>query len=270
MAVALVIASGCGGGSSSNVVSVVVSPSNSTVIVTQSLTLTATVSGSTNTNVTWACTYATSFVDSNSKVQTGKSTACNSDSGNIPANSTNTTVVFTAPQNVPDLTKIAGTNCTSTTTVCSLVITITATAAADTKKTGTASLVLDSGISVTLTPATATVPTSSSATQPSQFQFNATLTNDIGTTKGVTWLLTQATPSGTTTYPQLASCSPTCGSNFQGGRNPIHSWDHHHHYWRADHLQRNISYDCSAGRSVLRHLLGSAGRHLSFQGYNYW
>lgn len=212
LAVALVIASGCGGGSSSNVVSVVVSPSNSTVIVTQSLTLTATVSGSTNTNVTWACTYATSFVDSNSKVQTGKSTACNSDSGNIPANSTNTTVVFTAPQNVPDLTKIAGTNCTSTTTVCSLVITITATAAADTKKTGTASLVLDSGISVTLTPATATVPTSSSATQPSQFQFNATLTNDIGTTKGVTWLLTQATPSGTTTYPQLASCSPTCGS----------------------------------------------------------
>jgi DNA-binding beta-propeller fold protein YncE len=30
--------------------------------------------------------------------------------------------------------------------------------------------------------------------------------------KGVTWLVTQATPSGTTNFPDLATCSPTCGS----------------------------------------------------------
>ena len=208
----LIVAAGCGSSSSSNVVKVGVSPASFTVIVTQTLTLTSIVTGTTNTNVTWACTYATSFFDSNGKQQTGTSTACNDQTGNIPANSANTTVVFTAPQSLPDLTKLQGTNCTSTTTTYVLVITITATSAADTKATGTGLLNLDSGISVTLTPTTATVPTSASASAPSQFQFNATLTNDIGTVKGVIWLLTQKTPSGTTNYPDLATCSPTCGS----------------------------------------------------------
>lgn len=208
----LIVAAGCGGSGSSNVVKVAVSPSAFTVIVTQTLTLTSIVTGTTNTNVTWACTYQTSFFDSSGKQQTGNSTACNDQSGNIPANSTNTTVVFTAPQSLPDLTKLQGTNCTSTTTTCTLLITVTATSAADTKQTGTALLNLDSGISVLLTPTTATVPTSSNSSAPSQFQFSATLTNDIGTVKGVTWLLTQGTPSGTTNYPDLATCSPACGS----------------------------------------------------------
>ncbi len=211
---AMAFAAGCGGGSSSsNVVSVLVSPNSSFVIVTQSITLTAIVTGSTNTNVTWACAYATSFVDSSGKKQTGTSTPCSSDTGNIPANSTNTTVVFTAPQVVPDLTKLAGTNCTSVQqTACALIISVTATSVADTKKSNSASLVLDSGISVTLTPTTATIPTSSSSSKLSQFQFSATLTNDIGTTKGVTWLVTQATPTSSINYPQLATCSPTCGT----------------------------------------------------------
>jgi DNA-binding beta-propeller fold protein YncE len=208
----LIAAAGCGSSGSSNVVKVAVSPAAFTVIVTQTLTLTSIVTGTTNTNVTWSCTYATTFFDSNSKAQTGTSTACNNQSGNIPTNSTNTTVVFTAPQSLPDLTKLQGTNCTATTTTCTLVITITATSAADTKATGTALLSLDSGISVVLVPTTATVPTSSNSSTPSQFQFNATLTNDIGTIKGVTWLLTQGTPSGTTNFPDLTSCSPTCGS----------------------------------------------------------
>jgi DNA-binding beta-propeller fold protein YncE len=211
------LAAGCGGGSSSsNVVQVTVSPSSFTVIVTQTLTLTASVTGSTNTNVTWMCTYATTTVDSSGKTSTGTSTPCSAATGTIPANSTNTTVVYTAPQSVPDATKLPGNNCTVATQPCQLVITITATSAADTKKTGTASILLDSGIAVGLTPTTATVPTSSSASKPSNFQFTATITNDTNT-KGVTWLITQATPTSSVPYPKLATCSPTCGTIDQNG-----------------------------------------------------
>jgi DNA-binding beta-propeller fold protein YncE len=213
------LVAGCGGGSSSsNVVTVAVSPSAFTVIVTQTLTLTSIVNGTTNTNVTWACTYITRSFDSTGKETDSTATPCNAQTGNIPSSSANTTVVFTAPQTIPDLTKLPGTNCTGSQQACLLAITITATSAADTKKTGTAALTLDSGISVTLTPTTATVPTSSSSTKPSQFQFTATLTNDIGTKTGVTWLLTQATPSGNLNYPQLATCSPTCGSIDTNGK----------------------------------------------------
>jgi len=88
------------------------------------------------------------------------------------------------------------------------LITLTATAAADTKKTDTTVLIILSGISVALNPATATVPTSA------QFQFSATVTNDIGTIKGVTWLVTQGTIDLTKgiNFPQLPTCSPACGS----------------------------------------------------------
>jgi DNA-binding beta-propeller fold protein YncE len=208
---------GCGGGSkSSNVVTVSVSPSTFSVIVTQTLTLTSIVSGTTNTNVTWTCNYVTTSVDSTGKGTDSKQNPCVDATGNIPANSANATVVYTAPQSVPDSTKLPGTNCTGSQQNCLLKIIITATSAADTKKTGTSTLFLDSGISVTLTPTTATVPTST-ATGQSQFQFSATLTNDIQT-KGVTWLVTQGTPttnsSGgiTVNYPQLPTCSPGCGS----------------------------------------------------------
>src|SRR5262249_44199719 len=54
---------------------------------------------------------------------------------------------------------------------------------------------------------TATVPTSA------DFRFSATLTNDIQN-KGVTWLVSQGTIDLTKgiNYPQLATCSPGCGS----------------------------------------------------------
>jgi len=206
--------SGCGGSSGvGNVVVVSVTPKGTTtapltVIVTQSLTLTASVTGNTNTNVTWSCTYATSTFDSTGKQQTGTATPCSADSGNIPANSTNTTVIFTAPQKIPDPTKIAGTNCTSgTQQTCILEVTVTATSAADTKKTDTSVIQVDSGISVVLSPTTATVPTSSN------FQFSATLTNDLQS-QGVTWLVSQGTIDLTKgiNYPQLTTCSPGCGS----------------------------------------------------------
>ncbi len=204
---------GCGGGSSvGNVVVVSISPKGTTtapltVIVTQSLTLTANVTGSTNTNVTWSCTYATSTFDSTGKQTTGTATPCSADSGNIPANSTNTTVIFTAPQKIPDPTKITGSNCTSgTQQTCILEVTITATSAADTKKTDTSVIQVDSGIFVSLSPVTATVPTSS------PFQFSATLTNDLQSL-GVTWLISQGTIDLTKgiNYPQLTTCDPTCG-----------------------------------------------------------
>jgi DNA-binding beta-propeller fold protein YncE len=86
-----------------------------------------------------------------------------------------------------------------------LQIIITATSVQDTKKTGTATLTLDSGISVTMTPATATVPTGE------QQNFSVSLTNDLQSL-GVTFLLTQGTPTSTVPFPSLTSCSPGCGT----------------------------------------------------------
>jgi len=198
--------SGCGGSSNSNVVSVAVSPPSATVIVSQSLTLTGIVSGSTNTDISgWACTYHTTTADSAGKTSTSKDQPCTAATGNIPANITTPTVTFTAPNQVPDPTKLAGTNCTSASQACLLSIIITATAAADAKKTGTATLNLDSGISVVLTPGTATVPTSE------QQPFSVSLANDLQG-QGVTFLITQGTPTSTLPFPSLATCSPTCGT----------------------------------------------------------
>jgi len=185
---------GCGGSSNTNVVTVTVSPSTAAVIVSQSITLTSTVSGATNLNVTWACTYTTTTVDSSGKSTTASALPCTSDTGNIPANSTNATVTYTAPNKVPDPTKFP-----------QLRIIITATSVENTKKTGTATLTLDSGIAVTLTPATATVPTGE------QQNFTVNLTNDLQS-QGVTFLITQGTPTTTIPFPSLTSCSPTCGT----------------------------------------------------------
>ena len=185
---------GCGGSSNTNVVTVSVLPGSASVIVSQSLTLTATVSGSTDLNVTWMCQFKTTTVDSTGKATTSAAAACTSDTGTIPANSTNTTVIYTAPNKVPDPTKFPN-----------MQIIITATPVADTKKTGTATLTLDSGIAVTLTPGTATVPTGE------QQRFNATLTNDLQN-QGVIFLITQGTASATLPPPSLATCSPGCGT----------------------------------------------------------
>jgi DNA-binding beta-propeller fold protein YncE len=200
----LLVFAGCGGSSNTNVVSVSVSPAAASIIVSQSVTLTAIVSGATNLNVTWACTYTTTTVDSTGKSTTAAEKPCTADTGNI-SSSTDTTATFTAPGTVPDPT-----------TFPLLQVIITATSVEDTKKTGKATLALDSGIAVTLTPTTATVPTSSSTTTPSQFQFTATLTNDTRS-QGVTWLVTQGTPTSTVPFPSLPTCTVSgnasgCGS----------------------------------------------------------
>lgn len=206
-ALTLLMLAGCGGGSHTNVVKVTIVPHNTTVIVSQSITLTAGVTGSTDTTISsWTCQYQTTSFDSTGKSTPGTAADCksvNSAVGSIPDNSTNTTVVYTAPSQIPDAKTIAGTNCTSASQACVLSVLIKATATADAKATDTATLSLDSGIVVSITPTTATVPTSE------QQRFVATLTNDLQQ-KGVTWLVTQDTTS-TINFPAKPSCKPTCG-----------------------------------------------------------
>jgi len=194
---------GCGGGSNANVVTVSVTSSvGSVLILGQSTTLVATVSGATNTSVNWQpCQYTTTTV-SGTTPTTSAATACPSDGslGTITNQEATGTATYTAPAQVPDQTKFPG-----------LQIVITAQSQQDTKKTGAANLILDSGIAIRLNPTTATVPTNEKQT------FTANLTNDLQT-QGVTWSVTQSTPTAATStavavnFPNLPTCSPGCGS----------------------------------------------------------
>src|SRR5258706_10222926 len=114
--------------------------------------------------------------------------------GALSNQQTTGTATYTAPNKIPDKTKYPN-----------LQIVITAQSQQDTTKTGNVKLVLDSGIGVTLTPPTATVPTKELQ------QFNAVLANALQS-QGVSWLVTQSTPTSTITVPNLATCSPNCGT----------------------------------------------------------
>jgi DNA-binding beta-propeller fold protein YncE len=169
-----------------------------TLILGQSTTLTATVTGATNTNVNWVgCTYTTTppatTTTPNPKPATAITCPTDGSLGTLSNEQTTGTATFTAPSILPDPTKFP-----------TLVVIITANAVANTAKTGTISLAIDSGIVVSLTPTTAAVPTKEK--QP----FFAFLTNDLKT-QGVTWFLTQTTPSSTTpTSPNIYAALPTC------------------------------------------------------------
>ncbi len=206
-AICLASLSGCGSSTTANVVVVTLTSSVGNVIILgQSTTITATVTGATNTNVNWPtadqpCQYTTTTTDSSGKSTTSTAKQC----PNIPPDKdgslgslTNTqdtgTATYTAPSTVPNQTTYPG-----------LKLIFTAQSQADTKKTGTLTILLNSGIGVTLTPNTATLPTS----EP--LHFSVALTNDLKT-QGVTWLLTQQVPTSTIPYPQLKTCSPTCGT----------------------------------------------------------
>jgi DNA-binding beta-propeller fold protein YncE len=204
-AVAITIAclwlGGCGSSSGANVVTVTIGSSvGATIILGQSTTLTATVNGATNTMVNWqACQFTTTTV-SGTTTTTSTAATCPTD-GSLGALSNQLatgTATYTAPSKIPDQTKFPG-----------LQIIVTAQSQQDTKKTGNIKLVLDSGIGVGLTPTTATVPTK----EPQQF--TAVLTNDP--TQSVVWLITQSAPTSTITVPNLASCSPGCGSISSSG-----------------------------------------------------
>jgi DNA-binding beta-propeller fold protein YncE len=198
------LAAGCGSSSSANTVLVTVSSSVGTsIILGQSTTLNAAVTGGTtsNTAVNWQpCQYTTTPVGSTTA---SAAVACPTDGsfGTLSNLETTGTATYTAPSKVPDQTKFPG-----------LQIVITAQSQQDTSKTGNIKLILDSGIGLTLTPITATVATSEPQT------FNVVPTNDLQNL-GVTWLLTQSTATSTTAEPNLATCSPTCGSITSTGLN---------------------------------------------------
>jgi DNA-binding beta-propeller fold protein YncE len=195
----VMLLSGCGSKSTANVITVTVTSSAGTVIIVgSSTTLTATVTGATNTKVNWTpgCQYTTTTTDSSGKATTSTPTDCPSDGsfGKLTNQVETGTATYTAPGNLPDQTKYPG-----------LEIVITVQSQQDTKKTGNVKLVLDSGINAALTPSIVTVPT-----KEHQF-FQASLTNDLQT-QGVTFLLTQQSPTTTTPYPKLTTCSPACGT----------------------------------------------------------
>jgi len=200
IAIACLWLGGCGSSNSAtNAVTVTVTSSVGTVIIVgQSTTLTATVIGgtTTNTSVNWQpCQFTTTTV-SGTTTTTSTPAACPTDGtlGVLSNEETTGTATYTAPGKIPDQTKFPG-----------LQIVITAQSQQDTKKTGSVKLILDSGIGVSLTPITATVPTN----EPQQF--SVVLTNDLQS-QGVTWLITQSSPTTTITVPNLATCSPTCGT----------------------------------------------------------
>jgi len=205
-ALASVWLDGCGGGSA-NVVTVTMSQPSASLVVTQVLNLSATVSGATNLNVTWTCTFTTTTTTIAANNTTSSTTSaaapCTADTG-VLTNIQPTTVTYTAPA------KIKTPPPTATTIVSPPTITVTATSVENTKQTATCVITLDSGISVVINPATAAIPTGQ------KFQFVATLTNDP-TPNDVTWQLTQESLSTSTSLAELVTCSPGCGSISSSG-----------------------------------------------------
>src|SRR5216683_3825679 len=193
------LAAGCGSKSAVNTVTVTVTSSVGTsIIVGQSTTLNASVTGGTtsNTSVNWQpCQFTTTTVSGTTPTPSTPA-ACPTDGtlGTLSNQETTGTATYTAPGAIPDQTKFPG-----------LQIVITAQSQQDTKKTGSVKLTLNSGIGLSLTPATATVATN----EPQDFQVSTT--NDQQNL-GVTWLITQSSPTTTITVPNLTTCSPTCGT----------------------------------------------------------
>jgi DNA-binding beta-propeller fold protein YncE len=151
------------GGSSSSGVAITVSPLIASVITNRSLQFTGTVTGSSNTTITWTVTCATGVA----------ANTCGSIDG---------TGFYSAPPTVPTTTS-------NGTTTIAPTVTITATAQADTTKTAKATLTLLTGISINITPTSATVGTGEF------FLFTASVTNpgcnptSNPTCNNVTWSL---------------------------------------------------------------------------------
>jgi DNA-binding beta-propeller fold protein YncE len=154
---------GCGSSSSSAGVSISISPTSASVITNRSQQFAGTVTGSSNTTITWTVTCATGV-------------AANT------CGSIDSTGLYSAPPTIPTITS-------SGTTTISPTVTITATSQADTSKIATATLTLITGISISLTPTNATVGTGEF------FLFSASVNNpgcnltSNPTCQNVTWSL---------------------------------------------------------------------------------
>jgi DNA-binding beta-propeller fold protein YncE len=201
-AAACLWASACGGGNKANQVVVTVSPAGGTLVVTQSITLTAVVTGATDVSSTFDCSFTTTpnatTADPNPKASTPAAcTTANGDVGvlsNIQNTSTtaNSTATYTAPTKFPDPAKYLN-----------LQVIITATSKADTKKSGKSTLTIDSGIRIQMVPTTATLATG----ETKQFlaeNFDGTVISNSDLKWDVTADATATTKSVT--------CTPTCGT----------------------------------------------------------
>ena len=198
-AAACLWASACGGGNKANQVLVTVSPAGGTLVVTQSVTLTAIVTGATDVSSTFDCSFTTTpnatTADPNPKASTPA--ACTADVGvlsNIQNTSTtvNSTATYTAPAVFPDPVKFIN-----------LQVIITATSKADTKKSGKSTLKIDSGIRIQIVPTTATLGTG----ETKQF-FAEDFTGAVIPNADLKWDVT-ADPTATT---KSVTCTPGCGT----------------------------------------------------------
>jgi DNA-binding beta-propeller fold protein YncE len=199
--VACLWVNGCSS-STANQVVVTVTPASGTLVVTQSVTFTAIVTGASNVSSTFDCTYTTTpnpttAVPSPKPSAAASCTSANGDVGvlsNIDNTSTTvaSTATFTAPKTFPDPTKFPN-----------LLITITATSKSSTSKKGTAVINIDSGIRIQIVPATATLATGE-AKQFLAEDFNGVVISN----STLKWDVTAdaiATISSKT-------CTPTCGT----------------------------------------------------------
>jgi DNA-binding beta-propeller fold protein YncE len=171
---------GCGSSSSSTTITLVISPTQASVITNTTSQFASLVNGTTDTAVTWTVTCAT--------VTNATVTNC----GTIDANG-----LYTAPATVPTAT-IAGVVTAEPT------LTITATAHADTTKTATATLTIITGISISITPANAFIGTGE------HFTFTATVSNPgCNTTSNPTCLnVTWSVPTTTTGLGSIDTINP--------------------------------------------------------------
>jgi DNA-binding beta-propeller fold protein YncE len=191
--------------SSSNIITVTVSPSSTVVLAGQVQSFTATVGGSTTLTVQWTCSYSYTPAPTTAvpapKPVTGTCTSGGTINGGTFGTWTTTAsppvLIYTAPalSSFPNPAPI---------------LTFTAAADADHNKKGTAAIALDSGIRVSITPNTATVQVGTNQ----HVQFHASLLN--APPIGLTWLLTQPNTASTTianqtANPLSATCSPNCG-----------------------------------------------------------
>jgi DNA-binding beta-propeller fold protein YncE len=214
--------SSCGGSGANQVVDTV-TPATTTVVAATTQVFTSTVTGTTNLDSTWSCTYVYTPAPTQSNPNPKTTSAANCTSGQTvnggsigtwttTQSTANNTLSYTAPALSKFPNPIP-------------VITFTAAAAANTGKTGTAVLTLDTGIRVAVNPASATAPVGLSPAQ--QIQFTANLAS--GPPVGLNWQVMQPVVGSSTQicndFPSLVAngscggasplgttCSPSCGS----------------------------------------------------------
>jgi DNA-binding beta-propeller fold protein YncE len=226
---AMVWESGCGG-SGANVVVDTVSPTATTVIAGTTQVFTSTVTGSTNLDSTWTCTYVYTPAATTATPNPVATTAANCTSGQtVNGGSIGT---WTTDQTTADNTLSYSAPALSNFPNPIPTITFTAAAAANTSKKGTVVVGLDTGIRVSVTPATATMPVGLNPAQ--EVQFTASFLNVSPADASPKWAVMQPVAGSSTTicndFPPLTSggtcgaatpkgitCSPNCGTISQQG-----------------------------------------------------